>query len=151
MKYSNWTKAELIKQLEVLEVSEKLIKAPIDVVNYIRAAKDIIKDANKEHFIVLLLNSKNKIVHVDTVSVGGLSSTAVHPREVFKLAISHSAAGIIVLHNHPSGDCSPSTNDDDITESLVACGKVLNIPVLDHLIIDMSGIGFYSYSDKGRL
>ncbi len=89
----------------------------------------------KEHFNAVLLNSKGKIISTENISIGELSSTIVHPREVFIPAIKKSAAAIIFVHNHPSGDCTPSGEDVDTTARLIECGELLGIKVLDHIII----------------
>lgn len=104
---------------------------------------------HKEHFAVMLLNTKNHILGLKDVSVGSLSASVVHPREVFETAILHHAAAIILIHNHPSGDPSPSREDISVTERLVKTGKVMDIPVLDHIIL---GDGrFVSMKEKGML
>lgn len=89
----------------------------------------------REVFKVLLLNPRGDIITVETVSVGELTSTLVHPREVFNPAVRRSAASMILVHNHPSGDPSPSQEDIDLTTRLQACGKLLGINVIDHIII----------------
>ncbi|NLD11305.1 MAG: DNA repair protein RadC [Clostridiales bacterium] len=89
----------------------------------------------KEHFKSVMVNAKGEVISVDNVSVGELSSTIVHPREVFSQAIRKSAAGVILVHNHPSGDPSPSDEDIETTNRLVRGGQVLGIRVLDHIII----------------
>jgi DNA repair protein RadC len=90
---------------------------------------------DREHFRVVLLNTKNQVLAVETISVGGLSSSLVHPREVFKRAIQRSAAALILVHNHPSGDPTPSSEDLEVTKRLQEAGKILGIEVLDHIII----------------
>lgn len=103
----------------------------------------------KEYFKTLLLDTKGKIIHVDQVSVGGLAMAPVHPREVFASAIKRSAASIIMIHNHPSGDPFPSGEDDILTARLVEAGKLVGIVVQDHIII---GDGeYYSYAGMGRM
>lgn len=89
----------------------------------------------KEHFRCVLVNAKGEIITVDEVSVGELSSTVVHPREVFSQAIRKSAAAVIFVHNHPSGDPSPSQEDIQTTKRLTDSGELLGIRVLDHIII----------------
>ncbi len=90
---------------------------------------------DKEAFILLSLNSKNGVIAIRTISIGSLNANIVHPREVFKAAIFDSANGIIVAHNHPSGDPTPSREDIEITKKLVESGAFLGIPLLDHVII----------------
>ncbi len=94
-----------------------------------------LEGADRENFVVLLLNTKNKVIGINTVSVGILNSSLVHPREVFKPAILASAAAIILGHNHPSGDLTPSKEDLETTRKLAEAGKILGIEVLDHIII----------------
>ena len=105
--------------------------------------------AKKELFVVVLLNSKNKVLGMETVSEGSLTGSVVHPREVFQPAILQHAAALVVAHNHPSGDPHPSKEDREITRMLVAAGKTMGIPVLDHLIIG-DGI-YYSFQEEGAL
>lgn len=94
---------------------------------------------DKEAFSVLLLNTKNKVIGIKTVSVGNLDTSIVHPREVFKTAILNSAKSIMIFHNHPSGDTSPSKEDIAITKRLVDAGNLLDIKVLDHIILGDNG------------
>lgn len=89
----------------------------------------------KEHFKVLLLNTKNEIIMIENISVGSLNSSVVHPREVFCTAVKKSACSIIAVHNHPSGNPAPSQADINITKRLVEVGEILGIKLLDHLII----------------
>ncbi|MBK9306417.1 MAG: DNA repair protein RadC [Nitrospira sp.] len=109
----------------------------------------VLRDVKHELFKVVLLDAKNMVVKETTVSEGSLTLSIVHPREVFALAIRESAAAVIFLHNHPSGDPTPSMEDRRLTDRLVAAGSVLGIRVLDHLII---GDGRYvSFADEGWL
>ncbi len=89
----------------------------------------------KEHFVAVLLNTKNQVLRVETISVGTLDSSLIHPRECFRPAIAAGCASVIFAHNHPSGDPSPSAQDKQITKHLHEAGELLGIPVLDHLII----------------
>jgi DNA repair protein RadC len=92
-------------------------------------------DAAREHFKAVMLDTKNKVLKVATVSIGSLDQTIVHPREVFKEAIAVSAASVIVAHNHPSGDPTPSQEDRQVTARLVEAGRILGIELLDHLVL----------------
>ncbi|HET7657887.1 MAG TPA: DNA repair protein RadC [Bacillales bacterium] len=102
---------------------------------------------SQEHFVCLYLNTKNEIIHRQTVFIGSLNASIVHPREVFKEAFRHSAASVICFHNHPSGDPSPSREDIAITQRLVQCGQMLGIEVLDHIVIGDQK--FISLKEKG--
>ena len=123
--------------------SEKKITIPGDIAEIFIP---LLKDELKEQFIVVCLNSANKIIKYEGVSIGNLNSSVVHPREIFKAAIENSSASIILLHNHPSGNPEPSREDISITKKLVDAGKLLNIPVFDHLII--AGNKFTSFVEK---
>jgi DNA repair protein RadC len=103
-----------------------------EVFEYFRTAAI---DLDKEHFYVLLLNSRNQVVSKEVVSVGSLDASIVHPREIFKIPIKKSAASIVLVHNHPSGDPTPSDDDMDITRRLIEAGRLLGIEVADHVVI----------------
>jgi DNA repair protein RadC len=90
---------------------------------------------DREHFKILLLDTKNHVIQIHTVSVGSLNASVVHPRECFRPAIAAQAASIILVHNHPSGDVEPSKEDENLTRRLVAAGDLIGIRVLDHVII----------------
>lgn len=120
------------------------INTPKDVKNLVMEEMRFLE---KEHFRVILLNIKNQLISIEDISVGSLNSSIVHPREVFKPAIKRSSASMILVHNHPSGDPTPSVEDIDITKRLIEAGKILGIEVLDHVII---GNGNYiSIKEKG--
>ena len=104
-------------------------------------------DVDREHFVIILLNQKNRVIGVNTVSMGSLTASIVHPREVFKGAILSNAASIICGHNHPSTDCQPSKEDRAITARLVEAGKLLGISILDHVIIGGDG-RYFSFADE---
>jgi DNA repair protein RadC len=123
----------------VLDVPRKVVdQVPADV-----------RSGRKEHFVAFYLNARSQLVHRETVSVGTLSASLVHPREVFAPAIAHAAAAVIVAHNHPSGDCTPSAEDRDATRRLRRAGELLGIPVLDHVIV--SETSFVSLREQGLL
>jgi DNA repair protein RadC len=107
-------------------------------------------DVEREHFVVIFLSQKNRVIGVNTVSVGSLTASIAHPREVFKGAILSNAASIICGHNHPSTDCQPSREDRAITTRLVEAGKLLGISILDHVIIGGEG-RYFSFADEGLL
>jgi DNA repair protein RadC len=104
------------------------------------------RDELKEKFIVVCLNSANKIIRYETISIGNLNSSIVHPREIFKAAIDCASASIILVHNHPSGNPEPSEEDISITRKLVEAGKIMDIPVFDHLILTREG--YTSFVEK---
>lgn len=106
----------------------------------------MLRDDTKERFIVVCLNSSNKIIKHETISIGSLNSSVVHPREIFKVAIDCSSASIILIHNHPSGNPEPSNEDIRITKKVVESGKILDIPIFDHLII--AGDTYTSFVEK---
>lgn len=124
---------ELGKRLAVLSDEERpAIRCPQDVANLLMPE---LRDAKKETLKSLLLDTKNRVQKVMTVSVGILDSSLVHPREVFKDAIVASAAALIVAHNHPSGDPTPSAEDKRITQRLAEAGQLIGIELLDHIVI----------------
>lgn len=94
-----------------------------------------IRSSKKEHFVVFYLDSRNQEIQREIISVGTLNESLVHPREVFEGAIKHNAAGIILAHNHPSGDLEPSEADIEITKKLIHAGKILDIRILSHIIV----------------
>lgn len=101
----------------------------------------------KEHFVVISLDSRNTVLGIDTVSVGTLNASLVHPRETFEVAIARHAAQVIIAHNHPSGDIEPSQGDIDTTKRLKEAGELLGIEVIDHLIISKNS--YFSFREKG--
>ena len=103
-----------------------------------------LRDEPKEQFWVALMNNKHCVISKQQISVGTLSTSLVHPREVFQAAIMTGAAAILLVHNHPSGECTPSPEDDAVTTRLKSAGTLLGIPVLDHLIIGSDS--FHSYT-----
>lgn len=109
--------------------------------------RDLAKES-KEHFLCLHLDGKNRIVCLDRVSVGSLNQSIVHPREVFKSAILSSAAAVLLVHNHPTGDTEPSREDREITRRLAEVGSLVGIRVLDHVVV---GDGYFSFTENGLL
>ena len=121
----------------------------------LRSAADIYRDfaclasLDREVFIALYLDHRNHITGLHVVSIGSLAASLVHPREVFKAAILTNAAALFVMHNHPSGDPTPSREDRDITARLKRCGEELGIPLLDHIVIGSDG--YRSLAEMGLL
>jgi len=127
-----------------------LIKCPEDVKKYVNQVLLIeMRDYDREHFLVLYLDRKGGVIDKENVSVGGLHSSIVHPREVFKTAVKRSAASIILAHNHPSGDPAPSREDIDITRRLIDAGRIMGIEIIDHVIIGENT--YCSFKEKGLI
>lgn len=122
------------------------IRSPEDGANYVM---NDMRFLAQEHFVCLYLNTKNQVLHKQTIFIGSLNASIVHPREVFKEAFRRSAASIICVHNHPSGDPTPSREDIEVTKRLVECGHIIGIDILDHLIIGEKK--FISLKEKGYL
>ena len=108
------------------------IRGPADVYKLMRPRY---KNADREQFFAVLVNTKNVVLSVELVSVGSLNASVVHPREILKPAILNSAASIILVHNHPTGDAAPSKEDVEFTKRFAKCGELLGINLLDHVII----------------
>ena len=125
---------ELSKRLEgdAGEKQKPAVKSPEDVVNIVRSQ---LKGKKKEHFLVLCLDTRNRVINCRSVSIGSLDTSIVHPREVFREAVSSSAASVIFVHNHPSGDPEPSKEDVELTKRLVKAGEIIGVDVLDHIVV----------------
>jgi len=108
------------------------VKSPEDILKSVRS---LLKGKRKEHFLVLSLDTRNHLIDMHKVSIGSLDCSIVHPREAFKEAIADSAASVIFVHNHPSGDPTPSADDIQLTKRLTDAGQILGIEVLDHVIV----------------
>jgi DNA repair protein RadC len=122
----------------------------------VRSSKDVaeflklrLSDLTYEVFAVVLLNRANRIIHFEIVSKGGITGTIADPRIILKLALLHGATGIILSHNHPSGNLQPSQADDQVTRNIQKAAEIMDIKLLDHLIV--SDDGYYSYVDEGFL
>jgi DNA repair protein RadC len=124
------------------------VTSPQDLVNYFQPR---LQHLRKEVFKAVLLNTKHQMLKDVTVSEGSLSASLVHPREAFLPAIKESAAAVIFLHNHPSGDPTPSTEDKELTLRLAEVGQLIGISVLDHIIIGSGSPGYISFRDAGLL
>ncbi|MDI9412307.1 MAG: DNA repair protein RadC [Bacillota bacterium] len=105
--------------------------------------------ADKEHFMIIMLNTKHRVIAKKTISIGHLQASLVHPREMFKEAIRRSSAAVILVHNHPSGDLTPSRDDISTTERLRDVGELLGIDVLDHIIVGNNR--YLSFREQGLL
>jgi DNA repair protein RadC len=109
-----------------------------------------LEGADREHFVVLLLDTQNQVIGIHTVTVGTLDASLVHPREVFKPAILANAASVILAHNHPSGDPTPSAEDRAVTRQLISAGGLLGIPVHDHVVLGEAP-RYHSFLEAGML
>ena len=139
-----------------VELGRRSLAAPLSTGMRVSTSGDVFKhfhpslrDLKHEIFKVVLLDAKNTVLKETTVSEGSLTLSVVHPREVFALAVRESAAGVLFVHNHPSGDPMPSQEDRQLTDRLAAAGRLLGIRVLDHLIIGDSR--YVSFADEGWL
>jgi len=138
---------ELGRRIATLqEVERYVIRSPEDGANYVM---EEMRFLSQEHFVCIYLNTKNQVLFRKTIFIGSLNSSIVHPREVFKEALKRSAASIICVHNHPSGDPTPSREDIDVTKRLVECGKMMGIELLDHIIIGEKR--YVSLKEKGYM
>ena len=131
----------------VLEVDSSNTLPIVQTTKDIIAQISFLREYKKENFVVLYLNSRNELLNKETISVGTLNASLVHPREVFEPAVRIFAAQIILAHNHPSGNPEPSEDDLDLTKRMVEAGKILGIEVIDHVII--SNLNSFSFKDKG--
>ena len=122
------------------------IEGPEDVARY---ASPLLRFEQKEHFLVMLLDVRNRVLAMPTISIGSLTASVAHPREIFRETIRYSAANMILIHNHPSGDPTPSREDIQITKQMMKAGEIMGIPVLDHIII--AGDGFLSLKEADCL
>lgn len=136
------TPTKALKCRAIIEIAKRMNRTSNEKIDVIHGPEDVaaylmprIGREKKEHFVVILLNTKNHIIGYSVISVGSLTASVVHPREVFEAATKGHAASIIIAHNHPSGDTSPSREDIHITERLIKAGNVMDIPVLDHIIV----------------
>ncbi len=136
-------------------VRESSITAPAPRLRSAAQAAELLRQylgaVDREHFMVVLLDRKNAPIGINTVSIGSLTASVVHPREVFKSAILANAAAILCGHNHPSGDPAPSREDRALTQRLVEAGKLLGIAVLDHIVLGDGTTASFSFADEGLL
>jgi len=145
-----------IRLKAALELGRRLAECALQQGDAIACSKDVwrayrhrFRDLPQEHFVILLLDAKNRVLHDQIVSKGTLTGSLAHPREVFQGAIRHAAAGVILMHNHPSGDPNPSAEDRTVTTRLKDAGEILGIRVLDHIILGADH--YYSFKDEGRM
>jgi DNA repair protein RadC len=147
-------RGKLVQVVRVEMVKERAVSFAVNRVSSPRDAAAILADflagADREYLVLICLNTKNMVNAINVVSIGSLNSAMVHPREVFKPAILANAASVILGHNHPSRDTTPSREDKDIARRLVKAGHILGIEVLDNLIIGDEG-KFVSFKEQGLI
>jgi DNA repair protein RadC len=156
IKFKGIGEAKAISIIAALELGRRRKEAEPIKRDKITSSKDIFQvflpqfiDLPHEEFHVLLLNRSNTVIRKEFVSRGGVSGTVVDPKIVFKIALDHLASSIILCHNHPSGNLKPSDQDIVLTKKIKEAGKILEIPILDHLIITDSG--YFSFADEGMM
>lgn len=149
-------KAKAVTLVAAVEIGRRLAEKKAQTKDVIHGPEDVadyvmphLRYEQKEIFMVLLLDMKNQVISLHTVSVGNLNASLVHPREVFRAALANAAAGIILIHNHPSGDPSPSSEDIDVTRRLQQAGEIMGILILDHIIIGDNK--YVSLKEKGMV
>jgi len=138
-----------------IEMACRLVDQPLERGQPIRSPEDVqrhfrcgLTGLRRESFHVLLLDARHRLIAIDQVSVGTLTASLVHPREVFREAIRTAAAALVLVHNHPSGDPSPSAEDRTVTNRLQAAGRLLGIRVLDHVIVTTTR--YFSFREHGE-
>jgi DNA repair protein RadC len=141
-------KIALVRETALKMPHRPRMVSSVDVAEIVRT---YLAGTDREHFLVLTLDCKNRLIGLNTVSIGSLSSSLAHPREVFKLAILQNAAAIIIAHNHPSGDITKSVEDRNLTERLKHVGDLLGIRLLDHVTVGDGTERFFSFADDGLL
>jgi DNA repair protein RadC len=139
-------RVSLIKDHVLPYTTASLILTPLQVYELI---KEYLQGSDREQFIAIFLDSRSEVIGINTVSVGTLTESLVHPREVFKGAILANAASVIVAHNHPSGEALASEADYSVTSKLKEAGRILGIPIEDHVIVGAEG--YFSFRQQGLL
>ncbi|HWL27010.1 MAG TPA: DNA repair protein RadC [Ureibacillus sp.] len=138
---------ELGRRLAQMQVHNRFtIRSPQDAASFLMPE---MSSLNQEHFVTLFLNTKNQVIHKQTIFIGSLNSSIVHPREIFREAVKRSAASIICAHNHPSGIATPSPEDIDVTKRIQEAGYIIGIDLIDHIII--GDHQFISLKEKGYM
>jgi len=161
MKYEDLSKIKGIGPAKacIILASQELVKRALKIQDsglpIVRTVNDVvlqvgyIRDKTREHFIAIYLNARNELIFRKHIFIGTLNASLVHPREIFKEALEHNAASIILVHNHPSGDPAPSEDDLEITKRIIEAGKIMGIDILDHIII--TKIKTFSFKEKNLL
>lgn len=141
----NIVSVKLVKESSML-YKQRRVRSPQDSYELF---KEYLGEVDREHFVVMCLDTKNQPTNISTVHIGSLNASLVHPREVMKTAILSNSASLVCCHPHPSGDPTPSQEDIDVTKRLADAGKILGIELLDHLVIGEDT--FVSLKEKGYL
>jgi DNA repair protein RadC len=147
--------AKAVQILAALEVGKRLYKEKEKSDVYINSPEDVveevkeIRESKKEHFVALYLNARRKLIHKEIISIGTLDASLVHPREVFEPAVRLLAAQVIIVHNHPSGDLTHSSEDIRVTDRLQRSGEVLGVDLLEHIVVTSDS--FKTIKNKGDL
>ncbi len=154
MKIKGIGKVKAIRIIAAIELGSRRIFKPVTNKNIFQSSDVIahlkysLQFESREIFMVLLLNQANKIIHEQILSEGGITGTVADPRVLFKLALSHEATGVIICHNHPSGQLQPSRMDDMLTEKVKKGAILLDIKLIDHIIVSTEG--YYSYAEQSN-
>ena len=127
-------------------IDRLIVKSSKEIASYI---KSLLRDLNNEVFGVVFLNQANRIKHYEVISIGGITGTVADPRVIFKKALAADAVGIILFHNHPSGNLQPSKADEELTKRIVQAATLFDIRILDHIIV--SEYGYFSFADEGLI
>lgn len=147
MKYVSVVKMQLVKESRVL--FDAKVSSPAVVAKMIKQMTD---GSDRELVYVVSVDSKNKPIATELISMGGVNSSIIDVGNIFKHALLSNAAGVIIAHNHPSGDVTPSVEDIRVTKRIEEAGKLLNLPLLDHVVVgDMETDVYYSFLENGRL
>ncbi|MBS4065928.1 MAG: DNA repair protein RadC [Chitinophagaceae bacterium] len=137
---------ELGRRRQATEVQKSMVRNSADIAHYLQAQ---LRDKTHEVFMVAFLNRANKIIHIETISEGGITATVVDTRIILKKALEQSAVNLVLCHNHPSGSLKPSKADEQLTQKIKQAALLLDIGVIDHVIV--SEDGYYSFADEGLL
>lgn len=146
MKRVQVVKIEMKKEKTLMV--ESTLNSPLIVAKLV---KEFIGDVDRETFVIIALDSKNKINAINMASIGTVNATIVEPREIFKFAILSNAVGIIIAHNHPSGDTKPSKQDIQTTERIVKAAEIMRIPLIDHIIVGDEAENYFSFAANRML
>jgi len=145
MKNLDYISLKVVKE-KVVNIESLTVNSPKKVVSFLQ---NEIGDRDREYLVALFLSTKNTIQAIQNISIGSLSASISHPREVFKYAVLKNSAFIILAHNHPSGNPNPSNDDIAVTERMVEAGQILGIKVIDHIIV--SEDNYYSFKEDGLI